>query len=147
MCANGPGARGGSSSSSGGGGGGVMLLSHAGDVNGTAGRWNMTIWGSADSAATWTAAVQVEPDADIALHLACSSLLQRSPTDALIVWERGPLGGQCKGYPAPRCFVPSGEHQTLRARIVRLPATPAAATPAAETAVGVAASNTSASFP
>ena len=45
--------------------GGLMLLSHAGNVNGTAGRWNMTIWSSTDSAATWIPAVQVEPDADV----------------------------------------------------------------------------------
>eukprot|EP01052_Picozoa_sp_SAG31_P011498 SAG31_NODE_652_length_13181_cov_14.268155_7_plen_478_part_00 len=101
---------------------GLMLLSHAGDVNGTAGRWNMTIWSSNDSAATWTPAVQVEPDPDIALHQAYSTMLQLSPTEVLIVWERGPIGGHCAGY--PHCFPPAGEYQTLRARVVSLPGTP-----------------------
>ena len=66
----------------------------------------------------------------VGLHLAYSSMLQLSPTEVLIVWERGPLGGNCKGYPAPHCFVPSGEYQTLRARTVTLsaPLTKAAST-------------------
>ena len=98
-----------------------MLFSHAGDVNGTIGRWNMTIWSSTDSAATWYPAVQVEPDATITLHLAYSTMVQLSPTEVLVVWERGPLGGDCSGY--PNCFRPSGEYQTLRARIVSLPPT------------------------
>ena len=95
----------------------LMLFSHAGNINGTGGRWNMTIWASHDSAATWSPVVQVEPDADTLLHLAYSCLLQLSQTDALVVWERGPMGGNCKATPTvPHCFQPSGEYQTLRAR-------------------------------
>eukprot|EP00729_Bicosta_minor_P017666 gene17666-32989_t len=96
-----------------------MLFSHGGDINGTGGRWNMTIWSSIDSATTWTPTVQVEPDASIALHLAYSCMVQLNPNQVLVVWERGPMHGSCKGY--PNCFPPSGEYQTLRARIVTLP--------------------------
>ena len=82
----------------------------------------MTVWASRDSAATWTSAVQVEPNADILLHLAYSCLLQLRPSDALIVWERGPMGGNCKAIPTvPHCFKPSGEYQTLRVRRLSFP--------------------------
>ena len=56
----------------------LMLFSHAGNVDGTGSRWNMTIWAFRNSAESWTPAVQVEPDADILLHLAYSCLLQLS---------------------------------------------------------------------
>eukprot|EP01047_Picozoa_sp_COSAG01_P043652 COSAG01_NODE_3892_length_5578_cov_5.863296_5_plen_164_part_00 len=102
-------------------GSGLLLFSHAGDINGTGGRFNMTIWASNDSAATWRPILQVEPDADIALHQAYSTMLQLSPNEILIVWERGPMGGSCKGYPdTQHCFQPAGEYQTLRARVVTL---------------------------
>jgi hypothetical protein len=102
----------------------LMLFSHGGQVNGSGGRWNMTVWASRDSAATWEAAVQCEPDATTALHQAYSDMLQLSETEVLVVWERGPLGGNCKGYPAPHCFQPAGEYQTLRGRIVSFPPAP-----------------------
>jgi hypothetical protein len=38
-----------------------LLLSHAGRVGGRANRWNLTVWRSADSGATWRAAWQIEP--------------------------------------------------------------------------------------
>jgi hypothetical protein len=99
-----------------------MLFSHPGDINGVGGRWNMTIWASRDSAATWSPVVQVEPDADILLHLAYSCLLQLNQTDALVAWERGPMRGNCKGTPTvPHCFQPSGEYQTLRVRRLSFP--------------------------
>jgi len=99
----------------------LMLFSHGGQVNGSGGRWNMTVWSSKDSAATWETAIQCEPDASITLHQAYSTMLQLSETEVLVVWERGPLGMNCKGYPAPRCFPPAGEYQTLRGRIVNFP--------------------------
>ena len=100
----------------------LMLFSHAGDVDGSAGRWNMTVWTSADSGATWAAAVQVEPvlkPHNVTLHTAYSALLQLSPSTALIVYERGPMGSKCT--PAyPHCYAPAGEYQTLRAREISL---------------------------
>jgi hypothetical protein len=72
----------------------AMLFSHGGNVNGTPGRWNMTVWASVDSGATWTPVVQVEPNGNTplhTLHTAYSALLQLTPTTALVVWERGPM--------------------------------------------------------
>ena len=51
----------------------LMLFSHGGQVNGSAGRWN--VWASMDSAATWAPEVQCEPDATITLHQAYSTML------------------------------------------------------------------------
>ena len=43
----------------------LLLFSHSNDINGTANRWNMTVWASWDSAATWEPALQAEPDGDL----------------------------------------------------------------------------------
>ena len=96
-----------------------MLFSHGGDINGTGGRCNMTVWSSRDSAGTWAPAVQVEPDATIGLHTAYSTMVQVSPTEILVVWERGPGSGACpRDNSYPHCYHPAGEYQTLRGRIV-----------------------------
>ena len=109
----------------------LMLFSHSGDINGSAGRWNMTVWASWDSAATWTPVEQVEPMGNvgnssvlkIALHTAYSSLVQVSATEALVVWERGPMASRC--FPQyPNCSHLAGEYQTLRARRFALPSKP-----------------------
>ena len=109
----------------------LMLFSHGGDINGTGGRWNMTVWASWDSAGTWTSVEQVEPMgnvgdstvAKIALHTAYSSLVQVSATEALVVWERGPMASRC--FPQyPNCSHLAGEYQTLRARRFTLPIKP-----------------------
>ena len=43
----------------------LLLFSHSNDINGTANRWNMTVWASWDSGATWEPALQAEPDGDL----------------------------------------------------------------------------------
>jgi hypothetical protein len=63
--------------------------------------------------------VQVEPDGNITLHTAYSSLLQLTPTRVLVVWERGPMHACTPNY--PDCSHVAGEYQTLRAREIVLP--------------------------
>lgn len=99
---------------------GTLLFSHSNDINGTASRWNMTVWRSADSGASWTPIVQVEPDGNITLHTAYSALAELTPSSALVLWERGPMGGRCT--PAyPGCSPIAGEYQSLRARRFDVP--------------------------
>ena len=86
----------------------------------------MTVWKSADSGASWAPLLQVEPDGNVTLHTAYSALVQLGSSSsstsssgssrrALVVWERGPMGGVCT--PAyPGCSPVAGEYQTLRAR-------------------------------
>ena len=98
-----------------------LLFSHPGRVHGDWGRWNMTVWHSADSGATWQAIEQVEPDKQPfpmpKLHTAYSALLPLgSPAPATstahapvgLVYERGPMPGTH--------VVPSkcGEYATIR---------------------------------
>eukprot|EP00660_Eupelagonema_oceanica_P019579 gene19579-biopygen17669 len=99
--------------------GGVLLFSHPGNIGGRANRWNLTVWASLDSAASWDPLMQVEPDTDISLHTAYSTLVAINDTTALVVWERGPMGRCVPTY--PNCYPVAGEYQTIRVREVPLP--------------------------
>jgi hypothetical protein len=112
-----------------------LLFSHAGRIDNRYSRWNLTVWRSVDSGATWTAAVQIEhlnatelPQ----LHTAYSTLLvlsgapnQGSAAGAgglnaaqapvAIAYERGPEQGSH--------ITPSscGEYATIRWKTFQLP--------------------------
>ena len=91
-----------------------MLLSHGGRVNGVANRWNMSVWSSVDSGATWSAFEQVEKNetAIPLLHTAYSTLVTLNATHAAVLYERGPL---------PPWHTVWGEYETIRWHVFALP--------------------------
>ena len=93
----------------------LLLFSHSNDINGTANRWNMTVWASADSGATWRAVEMVEAGLNrtalAGLHVAYSALLAPLGDDGggvALAYERGPWPGT-HGVPT-KC----GEYATIR---------------------------------
>jgi hypothetical protein len=100
-----------------------LLLSHAGRVHDVWNRWNLTVWRSRDSGATWTAVLQVEAmnaSALEQLHTAYSTLVAlpsaagtASATTGL-AYERGPMPGS--HITPSKC----GEYATIRWRRVDL---------------------------
>ena len=96
----------------------LMLFSHAGRI-GTGrwsiNRWNLTVWASGDSGATWTAFHKAEQGMNETVlrgvHTAYSSLLTLNQTHAAMVYERGPMGSR----------VGAGEYATIRWQVVPLP--------------------------
>ena len=92
----------------------LLLLSHGGRVNGVASRWNMSVWSSVDSGATWSAFEQVEKNetAIPMLHTAYSTLVTLNATHAAVLYERGPL---------PPWHTVWGEYETIRWHVFALP--------------------------
>ena len=90
-----------------------MLFSHPGRIAGRYNRWNLTLWRSADSGATWSAVQRVEPTANATklaqLHTAYSSLVQlQDPAATGLAYERGPMPGS---HSTPSMC---GEYATIR---------------------------------
>ena len=95
-----------------------LLYSHPGNVSGRGGRWNLTVYGSRDSGASWAALAQVEPPSlnasELAkLHTAYSSLVQLNATHGAVLYERGPMGAHGG----------AGEYQRIRWHAFPLPST------------------------
>ena len=68
----------------------LLLFSHSNDINGTANRWNMTVWASWDSGATWQPALQAEPDGDLpGSTVPCAALDLLSSGSVLLAWDCG----------------------------------------------------------
>ena len=100
----------------------ALLFAHPGRIGNKFNRWNMSVWRSADSGATWTALEQVERFNATELphlHTAYSALLPAPPgggtsgdggaaPDYALAYERGPMPGSQ--------IVPSqcGEYATIR---------------------------------
>ena len=105
-----------------------LVFSHAGRINNRYNRWNLTVWRSVDSGATWAAAIQLEKLNATELpklHTAYSTLLALSAApsqgsaggsgglksvDATmgIAYERGPMPGS--HITPSKC----GEYATIR---------------------------------
>ena len=91
----------------------ALLFAHPGRIGNKFNRWNISVWSSMDSGASWTAIEQVENFNATELphlHTAYSALLA-GPTDAAayaLAYERGPMPGSH--------IVPSqcGEYATIR---------------------------------
>ena len=86
--------------------------------SGRGGRWNLTVYGSRDSGASWAALAQVEPPSFNAselakLHTAYSSLVQLNATHGAVLYERGPMGAHGG----------AGEYQRIRWHAFPLPST------------------------
>lgn len=90
--------------------GSALLFAHPGRIDNKWNRWNISVWRSADSGASWAAIEQVESFNSTELphlHTAYSALLSGAPAYAL-AYERGPMPGSH--------IVPSqcGEYATIR---------------------------------
>lgn len=96
----------------------LLLFSHPGRIGigrASINRWNLTVWYSADSGATWTAFEKVEQGLNETalrgVHTAYSSLLALNETHVGLVYERGPMGSR----------VGAGEYATIRWKAVEIP--------------------------
>ena len=90
--------------------GSALLFAHPGRIDNKWNRWNISVWRSGDSGASWEAIEQVESFNSTELphlHTAYSALLSGAPAYAL-AYERGPMPGSH--------IVPSqcGEYATIR---------------------------------
>ena len=88
----------------------LLLFAHAGRVDGVYGRFNLSVWASRDSGASWHAFHMAEAGMNAtqlrALHTAYSSMLPLNATHVALVYERGPMGSR----------VGAGEYATPRIR-------------------------------
>ena len=96
----------------------LLLFSHAGRVGtgrSSINRWNLTVWYSVDSGASWTAYHKIEHGLNETqtrgVHTAYSSLLPLNDTHVAVIYERGPMGSR----------VGAGEYATIRWQAVHLP--------------------------
>ena len=69
----------------------LLLFSHSNDINGTANRWNMTVWASWDSGATWEPALQAEPDGTLPGSTVPCAALDLLPSDPVKLPSSGML--------------------------------------------------------
>ena len=101
-----------------------MLFSHAGRIDNRIGRWNLTVWRSDDSGASWAPIEQVEQLNKTLLpqlHTAYSTMvaLSGAPSSGpmvpmAIAYERGPIGNS---HVTPsKC----GEYATIRWKNLQL---------------------------
>ena len=92
----------------------TLLFSHAGRIDGRIGRWNLTVWASTDSGATYTAVEQVEAGLNVSalkkLHTAYSALSPLNATHAALLYERGPM---------PPWHTVWGEYATIRWHVMK----------------------------